>query len=320
MRFCRRSLRHLLVLTSSLLVVSPRGVRAQTLMDIPHSIPMDTHLPTPANLSLRSLFLVGDSEISSGPGGLSAASEGWGQPLAAFFDPTKINVVNRAITSSSSRAYIAEGFWADTLALIKPGDVVLIQFGRNEVATSASAAGQSSTDLPLESSLPGTSDTFREISSPGTDQHGVIHTYGWYLRQLVVDALARGATPILCSPSPHRDWQAGHIRQSAGTYAGWARAIAVQQRVSFLDLNRILADHYDSLGETATGSLFNSLGTNTNPAGADVSARVIVGAIKGLQPDPLIGYFSEKATSVKPIKPPSPPALPQSAPSLQPTP
>ena len=301
-------------------------------MDIPRSIPVDTHLPTPANLSLRSLFLVGDSAVSSGPGGTSAAGEGWGQPLAALFDLTKINVVNRAITSSSSRAYIAEGYWADTLALVKSGDIVLIQFGQNEAAPSSTippaatqtAALQTETvqapaDLPVESSLPGTADTFREIVSPGTDQHGVIHTYGWYLRQLVVDTIAHGATPILCSPAPHRVWQAGHIRQSTDTYAGWAQAIAIQQRVPFLDLNRILADRYDSLGEAGTAPLFNTLGTNTDGAGAQAAAQVIVGALKGLRPDPLVGYFAAVASSIPPIAPPPPAQLPPD-PGLQSTP
>lgn len=331
MRLCCRLLPRLLILTASLLAAEPARLAAQAPMDIPHSVPMDTSLPTPANLSLRSLFLVGDSEISSGPGGTSAAGEGWGQPLAAFFDPTKINVVNRAITSSSSRAYIAEGYWADTLALLKPGDIVLIQFGQNEAAhsaapatTAASAtvapATQSASDLPVESSLPGTADDFREIVSPATTQHGVIHTYGWYLREMVVDALGRGATPILCSPSPHRDWQAGHIRQSADTYTAWAQAIALQQRVAFVDLNRILADRYDALGEAATSPLFNTFGTNTSTAGAQAAAQLLVGALKGLRPDPLNGYFSSAATTITAIPPPPPPPPLQPAPSLQPTP
>ena len=326
---------------SSLLALSQEKPQAPVLMEIPHSIPMNTHLPVPANPSLRSLFLVGDSEISSGPGGTSAAGEGWGQPLSAFFDPSKINVVNRAITSSSSRAYIAEGYWADTLALVKSGDIVLIQFGQNEAArattgppttvpptTVLSPAAQASAvqlpssepaaDLPIESSLPGTADTFREIAVPGTDQHGVIHTYGWYLRQLVVDTIARGATPILCSPTPHRDWQAGHIRQSADTYAGWAQAIAIQQRMPFLDLNRILATRYDTLGEAAAAPLFNTIGNNTSPAGAQATAQLIVGALKGLVPDPLAGYFSEAANPIAAIAPPTQPAATQPAPSLQP--
>ena len=294
-------------------------------MDIPPSVPMDTRLPTPANLSLRSIFLVGDSTVSSGPGGTSAEGEGWGQLLAAFFDLTKVNVVNRAIASSSSRAYIAEGYWADTLTVLKPGDIVLIQFGQNEAAPARSIAApvtgaQAAPDLPVESSLPGTADNFREIVSPATAQHGVIHTYGWYLREMVVDALGRGAIPILCSPAPHRDWQAGHIRQSADTYAGWTQAIALQQRVAFVDLNRILADHYDALGESATTPLFNPFGTNTSTAGAQATAQLLVGALKGLRPDPLNGYFSASAAAIPAIAPPPPPPLPQPAPSLDPTP
>ncbi len=298
------------------LVILPKKLSAQDLRDIPPSRPANTHLPIPANQSLRSLFLVGDSEVSSGPGGTSAASQGWGEPLASFFDPGKLNVVNRAVTSSSSRAYVVEGYWADTLMLLKPGDVVLIQFGQHEGGSPAASVPEKL--LPVESTLPGIADDFREITNPSSRQHELVHSYGWYLRQLVVDTIAHGATPVLCSPIPHRDWQAGHIRQSPESYAGWAKAIAIQQRIQFLDLNAILAASYDGLGETAAALLFTSPGDNTNAAGAEQNARLLIGALKGLNPDPLRGYFAEKATAIPAIAPPPPMPSSQPAPSLQP--
>ena len=50
------------------------------------------------------------------------------RPLADFFDTTKINVDNRALGGRSSRTYITEGHWEETLALVKPGDIILLQF------------------------------------------------------------------------------------------------------------------------------------------------------------------------------------------------
>ena len=314
MRLCCRSLLRLPFLATALLTVHQATLQAQAARDIPRSLPAETHLPTPANQALPSLFLVGDSEISSGPGGTSASGQGWGEPLAAFFDPTKINVVNRAVTSSSSRAYVTEGFWADTLALVKPDDIVVIQFGPNESGSPGAADTQAS--LPAETSLFGINDEFREITNPTTQQREFVHTYGWYLRQLVVDTIAHGATPVLCSPLPQRDWQAGHVRQSAGTYAGWAKAIAIQQRVLFIDLNAIVAGQYDALGQPAVAPFFTEAGMITTAAGADRNAQIIVGALKGLSIDPLRGFFSARGEAIPPILPPPPPPPP--APSQQP--
>jgi hypothetical protein len=58
----------------------------------------------PANPALPTLFIVGDSTAKS-----NAPLRGWGSEIGAFFDPTKINVVNRAIGGRSSRTFITEG-------------------------------------------------------------------------------------------------------------------------------------------------------------------------------------------------------------------
>jgi hypothetical protein len=64
--------------------------------------------PTPA---LPSLILIGDSTVRNGrddgQGKGAAGQWGWGNPLAAFFDPARINVVNRAIGGLSSRTYLS---------------------------------------------------------------------------------------------------------------------------------------------------------------------------------------------------------------------
>src|SRR5438105_4880284 len=53
-----------------------------------------------ASNKLPTLFVVGDSTLKS-----NAPMRGWGQELGAFFDPAKINVVNRAIGGRSSRTF-----------------------------------------------------------------------------------------------------------------------------------------------------------------------------------------------------------------------
>ena len=49
---------------------------------------------------------------------------GWGEPIVNYFDPVKINVVNRAVGGLSSRTYLTQGHWDRVLAMLKPGTVL----------------------------------------------------------------------------------------------------------------------------------------------------------------------------------------------------
>ena len=48
--------------------------------------------PTPKNPALPSLILVGDSTVRNGQGDGANNQMGWGEPLADYFDPAKINI------------------------------------------------------------------------------------------------------------------------------------------------------------------------------------------------------------------------------------
>ena len=161
---------------------------------------------------------------------------------SSFFDTAKINVVNRAIGGRSSRTYITEGHWADTLALMKPGDIVLFQFGHND-------SGPLDDTARARGTIPGVGDESKEIENPILKRHETVHTYGWYMRQYVTDTMAKGAIPIICSPIPRKIWKDGKVVRNADNYGGWARQVADQEHVAFIDLNAIIAHRYDALGE-----------------------------------------------------------------------
>jgi lysophospholipase L1-like esterase len=212
----------------------------------------DLGLTGPANPNLPSLILVGDSTVRNGHGKGSDGLWGWGAPIADLFDPTKINVVNRAIGGLSSHTYISQGHWADTLELIKPGDFVLIQFGHNDgglnlpgappipdqglppgSGSPASSAGRGDGATPptpsagfrgpnIRGSLPGTGDQTLEVQNQFTHQTELVHTFGWYLRKYIADVRAKGATPILCSLVPRKIWvdAPGSPASSAGRGGG----------------------------------------------------------------------------------------------------
>jgi lysophospholipase L1-like esterase len=248
-------------------------------------------LPTPANPQLPTLFLVGDSTVRNGHGDGAQGQWGWGEPLVSFFDATKINVVNRAIGGRSSRTYITEGHWADTLALMKRGDIVLFQFGHND-------SGPLDDTFRARGTIPGVGDESKEIENPILKHHETVHTYGWYMRQYVKDTLAKGAIPIICSPIPRKIWRDGKVVRNTDNYGGWAREVAAQEHVGFIDLNAITANHYDALGEAKVEPLFADPHTHTSWAGAELNAQSVVAGLKALPHDPVAGYFSAKGRSV----------------------
>jgi len=249
------------------------------------------HLPTPANPKLPTLWLVGDSTVRNGHGDGAGGQWGWGDPLAAFFDPSKINVVNRAIGGLSSRNFITEGHWAEDLAMMKPGDVVLIQFGHND-------GGPLDDPARARGSIPGTGDETKDVDNPVLKIHETVHTYGWYLRKYVNDARAKGVTPILCTLIPRKIWKDGKIVRNDNTYAGWARTVAAEEKVGLIDLNNRIADRYDALGEAAVEPLFADPHTHTSLAGAELNAEVVVEGLKALPHDPVAGDFSTKGDEV----------------------
>ena len=250
-------------------------------------------LPVPQNPKLPSLILVGDSTVRNGRGDGGQGQWGWGEPLVSFFDTSKMNVVNRAIGGRSSKSYISEGEWDKTLEYVKPGDVVLFQWGHND-------GGKPDEPTRTRASLPGTGEETVEIDNLILKKHEMVHTYGWYLRKYVEDTKAKGATPILCSLIPRKIWKDGKVARNGSDYAGWAREVAEEEHVGFIDLNNMIADRYDALGEVAVEPLFADPHTHTSAAGAEINAEMVVRGLKRLKVDPVAGDFSEKGLAVRP--------------------
>ena len=252
-------------------------------------------LPEPANPKLPTLFLIGDSTVRNGQGNGSNGQWGWGEPLAGYFDTSKINVANRALGGLSSRTYLTMGYWDRTLALVKPGDVVIMQFGHNDSA----ALNDNSR---ARGTIKGTGEEVEEIDNLITKKHEVVHSYGWYLRKFVADTLARGATPIVCSPVPRKVWKDGRVVTNVNDYAGWASAVAATARVGFVDLNEIIARKYNELGPEKVEPLFADERTHTSLVGAELNAASVVAGLKALKKNPVARYFSAKGKVVEKAK------------------
>ena len=242
-------------------------------------------MPSPRDSALPTLFHIGDSTVRNGSGNGANGQWGWGDLTACYFDTTRMNVVNRALGGRSSRTYLTQGQWDRVLAMLKPGDVVLMQFGHND-------GGALNDTSRARGSIRGIGDESEEIDNLLTHQHEVVHSFGWYLRKFITDTKARGATPVVASLVPRNRWENGAVQRNTKDYAGWAEAVARAEGVAFLDLNALIAREYDALGEETVMPFFVADRTHTTLAGAKLSARVVIAALKGLPENPVGAYLS----------------------------
>jgi lysophospholipase L1-like esterase len=285
------SLLHRLLAVGAMLL-APLAAQAQAPAGGPSTAPSRR----PLNPNLPTLFVVGDSTAQNG------ARNGWGDPLADYFDLTKINVRNAALGGRSSRSFISEGHWDDVLKDLKPGDFVLIQMGQND--------GGSLDTGRARGSLPGIGEESKEVTMPtngpieppppGTKE--VVHTFGWYLRKYVNDTKAKGATPILMSLTAKDIFDNGKNRHPYDKYPEWTQAVAKAENVQFMPFNQMMGEKFDEMGQEKVHALFPRDNTHTNAAGADLNAAGVVSGLKWLK-SPLLQYLNDKGKAVEEWKP-----------------
>jgi lysophospholipase L1-like esterase len=256
--------------------------------------------PSPLDPKLPTLWLIGDSTVRNGSAGdgTNLNQWGWGAPLTFYFDPQKVNVVNRALGGTSARSFYNNN-WKRMVDLIKPGDAVIMQFGTNDGGNPAASAGD----------LPGVGDDTKDITNR-SGQPETIHSYGWYLRQIIEQARAKGAASIVCSLIPRKSWdENGHIKRTLDTFEGWAGQVARSENVGFIDLNELIGRQYDLMGKEKVDLIYVPNPTPEKPrgetvhtgwAGAVMNAEIVVSGLKALKGDPVAGYFSEKGRAIAP--------------------
>jgi rhamnogalacturonan acetylesterase len=226
------------------------------------------------------IYVIGDSTVRNF-GGLQ---RGWGTFLSSFLDTTKISVNNQAMAGRSTRTFIKEKRWAKVDSMIKPGDYLLMQFGHNE--GSVPDTGKNG----YRGVLKGTGEETKELTwKDGTVE--VVHTYGWYLRKFIREAKAKGAIPMVVSMIPRNQWKDGKVLRANDSYGKWAKEVAGEEGVPFIDLNTITANKYDQFGADKVKTLFERDHTHTNEEGARINAASVVEGIKLQKQNPLIKYI-----------------------------
>lgn len=221
------------------------------------------------------IYTVGDSTVKNGAGKGDGGLWGWGDFIGQFLDTTKVKIENHALGGTSSRTFQDKGLWQAVYKKLKKGDYVLIQFGHND-------------DAPLNDTLrargtiKGIGNETEEIDNLITKKHEVVHTYGWYIQKMVQEAKSKGAIPIVCSSIPRNDWKEGKVPRNDKKYGLWAKQIAEKEKVTFIELNHLMAIEMEKLGEAkVTGNYFYQRDhTHTSARGAVLSASVIINELK----------------------------------------
>jgi sialate O-acetylesterase len=239
----------------------------------------------PAKRTDPTLFLIGDSTVKNGTSGF----EGWGKPIANYFDPAKVAIENAALGGRSSRSYLREGLWDKVVAKLQAGDFVIMQFGHND--------GGPMDEGKARASIKGNGDETREVTIKETGAKETVLSYGGYLRRYIADTKAKGATPIVCSPIPRNIWKEGKLTRAAADYGKWANEAAQAGGAEFIDLNEIIAARYEALGQEKVRAEFFTAAdhTHTTPAGADANAACVVEGIRALKDCPLRDFLAAKS-------------------------
>jgi len=230
--------------------------------------------------SMPTLHTIGDSTVRNS----NKETWGWGTPIVALFDTTKIHVENNAMAGRSTRTYLSEGRWAKVLESLKPGDFVTIQFGHNDGSI------PDTTKAGRRGVLKGIGEETKELTWPDGKVE-VVHTYGWYIRKFVRESKSKGAIPIVVSMIPRNEFRNGKVIRADQDFGKWAAEVAKEEKAYFIDLNKITADKYDALGPDRVKAFFPGDHTHTNLEGAKLNASSVVEGIRALKDCPLSKYL-----------------------------
>ena len=219
------------------------------------------------------LFLVGNSTMRTGTKGNGDNGQwGWGFYEHKYFDANKITVENQALGGTSSRTFYNQ-LWPDVNKGIKAGDYVIIELGHNDNGPfdsgrcRATIRGISATDSLVVTLKDG----------PNKGKTETVWSYGEYMRKFVRETRALGAHPILMSLTPRKRqaspggaWEPVRVNENFGL---WAKQIAEEMNVPFVDLNEISAGKYEKMSSWKLNYHFYLDNIHTSKFGAELNAR-----------------------------------------------
>lgn len=227
--------------------------------------------PVPGSTRVGSnpvLFLIGNSTMRTGTLGNGKNGQwGWGYYFPEYFDNSKISVENHALGGMSCRTFY-ERLWPDIANGIRKGDWVIIELGHNDNGPYDSGRARAS--------IPGVGNDTLHVVIKETGEKRIVYTYGEYLRRFVNDVKSKGANPVIMSLTPRNAWvdaDSTVIERVDDTFGLWARQVAEQTDVPFIDLNRISGDKFERFGKEKVKTLFYLDRIHSSEFGAMINAE-----------------------------------------------
>lgn len=170
------------------------------------------------------IFWIGDSTVQYN--NISTWPQcGMGQALDLYLAPG-ITVCNHARNGRSTKSFREEGHWAPVEAALRPGDLLLIQFGHNDEKSEDPA------------------------------RYAAPEQYAANLLAYAREAQAKGALPVLITPLVRRHFEGDRLTPTHGAYPDAVRQLAAREALPLIDLTAASAQLVQQLGEPASRELY----------------------------------------------------------------
>ena len=236
----------------------------------------------PAPATTVRVFLAGDSTVTDQS---IEPYVGWGQVLPLFVGDRAV-VANHAESGRALRSFQGERRLDKILALLRPGDFVLIQFGHNDQKEKGEGVG-------------------------------AFTTYAARLKAYVDAIQAKAGKPVLVTAVARRRFDAqGQVVESLGDFPEAVRRVAKERGLPLIDLNTASKQVYQALGVERSKLALLHYPANTFPGqteplrddthfgayGAYEMARCVVEGVRTSVPE-LAAFL---APTVKPFDPTHP--------------
>lgn len=235
---------------------------------------------------MTKVWLIGDSTVADYSLEKDYRSKrypimGWGQEFQSFMASDSLKKIrhiirtdsvvvdDRARGGRSTRSFFEEGRWSEIYRSLRPGDVVMIQFGHNDASVNKGE---------------------RHTSLPG---------YKEFLRLYVNQSREKGAVPVLVTPvARNYPWKDGRLGNTHGDYPAAMREVAAETGAFLIDLTALSMDFFSEKGQDYVTTTYfmnfppgmyevypegSSDNTHFQPAGATAVAQLVFSAMKDIK-------------------------------------
>ncbi|QOS78643.1 esterase [Paenibacillus sp. JNUCC31] len=198
----------------------------------------------------RTIYIGGDSTVCNYYPLSSSVQGGWGQLLPSYVNTSTFQVRNMASSGQIARGFRDDGQMEAILKYIKPGDYFILQLGINDTNAKNNT----------------TEAEFKEI-----------------MRDMVRQAKNKGATVILSTPQGRAtDFNSANVHSAENRwYNASTRALAQEEGVTLVELNKLSSAYFTSIGPAATLALYMTGDTlHPNRDGAVQLARIVAADLR----------------------------------------